>query len=226
MGTPTVTVYRFSRASRIAHWVLAVPFLVLLATGLSLYVPQVKALHVGGYRLIPLVHTVTGVLLVPAWACTWLASPDRAELRSDLRRLFHFERIDLAWLGYAGYTLLGANMTPPRSAKFNAGQKLNTVASLAFTLGLVASGAVLAVNFFDRSILGSGFVERVFPFHDFFMIVAIPLIAGHIYLATLNPGTRASMRGMLDGRVNARWARSHHPAWVEEQESAGAMRTP
>ena len=41
---------RFSRATRITHWTLAVPFLLLLASGLLLYVPEAKALHVGGYR--------------------------------------------------------------------------------------------------------------------------------------------------------------------------------
>jgi len=210
------TIPRFSIASRIAHWALAAPFLFLLASGLLLFVPSVKSQHVGGYRIVPLFHVALGIAFLAGPALVWLAAPGRTALRADLGRLFRVAPGDGAWLRYAGYALLGAGVRPPPVGKFNAGQKLNTVATLGFTLGLMLSGAVLAVNYFTKAVFSSGFVEAVYPLHDAFMAIALPLVAGHIYLSTLNPGTRASLRGMLDGRVDLAWARRHHPLWADE----------
>lgn len=209
-------ILRFSTASRLAHWALAVPFLLLLGSGLLLFVPSIKSQHVGGYRIVPLFHVLLGIAFLAGPALVWLAAPRRAALGADLARLFRVAPGDGAWLRYAGYALLGAALRPPPVGKFNAGQKLNTLATLLFTLGLMLSGAVLAVNYFTKSVFGSGFVEAVYPLHDAFMAISLPLIAGHIYLATLHLGTRPSLRGMLDGRVDLAWARRHHPLWTDE----------
>lgn len=212
------TILRFGGASRLAHWTLAVPFLLLLATGLLLYVPEVKGLHVGGYRLVPLIHVLLGLAFTGGLIAVFLIQPRKARLYADLRRLLHIAPGDASWLRYAGYALLGAQVKQPPTGKFNAGQKLNALASACFTLGLIATGLILAVNFFTKSVFGHGFVEQVYPYHDAFMLIAIPIIAGHIYFAAINPGTRAALRGMLDGRVDRRWARGHHSLWVEEIE--------
>jgi formate dehydrogenase subunit gamma len=216
------TLVRFSRASRAAHWALALPFFVLLATGLLLFVPSVKAVHVGGYRLVPLLHVIACAVFVVAAPAVWLAAPDRSELRADLRRLLRPASGDGAWLRYAGYALLGAKLTAPPAGKFNAGQKLNTVAVLLLSAGLALTGLVLGVNLFSKAIFAASFVERVFPLHDLFMLLALPLVAGHIYLAAINPGTRPSLRGMVDGRVNRAWALAHHRRWAEELAMATA----
>ncbi len=220
------TIVRFSGASRAAHWALAVPFLTLLVTGLLLFVPSVKAVHIGGYRLVPLIHVLSGIVFVLAAPAVWLAAPGRRLLRADLRRLLTARAGDLAWLRYAGYALLGAKLAAPATGKFNAGQKLNTAALLLLSLGLGLSGAILGVNFFTKAVFGSAFVERVFPLHDLFMLLSLPLIAGHIYLAAINPGTRPSLRSMFDGRVRRDWALSHHAIWVRELGASGEASPP
>ncbi len=218
-------VMRFSGASRLAHWALAVPFLVLLLSGLLLFVPSIKAVHVGGYRLVPLIHVIAGGTFLVAAPLVWLAAPGRGALRADLRRLLAPAAGDGAWLDYAGYALLGAKLTAPPAGKFNAGQKLNTAALLLLSAGLGLSGLVLGVNFFTKAVFAATFVERVFPLHDLLMLLSLPLIAGHLYLAALNPSTRPSLRGMLDGRVQRDWAAAHHALWLAEiearQEPAG-----
>lgn len=55
--------------------------------------------------------------------------------------------------------------------------------------------------------------------HEAFALLSITLVAGHIYMATLNPSTRHSLRGMWGGFVKRDWAREHHAKWVEEEES-------
>jgi len=216
---------RFSAASRLAHWALALPFLVLLATGLLLFVPPIKAVHLGGYRLVPLIHVIAGGVFLVVAPLVWLAAPGRRALCQDLRRLLSPAAGDGAWLRYAGYALLGAKLTAPPAGKFNAGQKLNAAALLLLSAGLGLSGVVLGINFFTKAVFAAAFVERVFPLHDLLMLLALPLIAGHLYLAAVNPSTRPSLRGMLDGRVRREWAATHHALWLAEiearQEPAG-----
>lgn len=216
-------ILRFSRQSRLAHWTLALPFLLLLATGLLLFVPEVKGIHVGGYRLVPLIHVIAGIALIVALLPVYLLQPRVRRLHSDLRRLFHWDAADLAWLRYAAYVLLGARLRQPPTGKFNAGQKANAAASLVFSLGMIVTGAILAVNYFTKTVFSPRFVEQVYPYHDLFMLVSIPIVAGHIYFAAINPGTRTALRGMLDGRVNLAWARGHHQRWVAELEAAAAQ---
>lgn len=229
-ASASATIRRFSLASRVAHWTLAVPFLVLLATGLLLFVPSVKGVHTGGYRVIPLVHVISGLGFVAGLAIALLAQPHRRSLWADLRDLFRVAPGDGAWLRYAAYAALGAGGKQPPTAKFNAGQKLNALASAFFTAGLIATGLVLAVNYFTKSVFASRFVESVYPYHDAFMLIGIPVVAGHIYFAVINRGTRPALRGIFSGRVDREWARGHHSEWVHDQERraqvAAGMGTP
>jgi hypothetical protein len=74
------------------------------------------------------------LLAIARLAASLLAPPGRSSLYRDLGRLFRADPNDAKWLRYAGYALLGARIKQPPTAKFNAGQKLNTLASALFTL--------------------------------------------------------------------------------------------
>lgn len=216
------TILRFSGASRAVHWLVSALFLLLLATGLLLYVPIVKGQHLGGFRIVPLLHVILGIASIAAVLPAYLLPDDRRLMRGDLRQLCHFERGDSSWFRYAFYALLGARLRPPSTHKFNAGQKANTVAVAIFTAGLMLTGAVLAVNYFTKRVFAASLVEQIYTLHDAFMLVSVPIVGGHIFLATLNPSTRPSLRGMLGGSVNREWARLHHDRWVEEVEAQTA----
>jgi cytochrome b subunit of formate dehydrogenase len=47
-------------------------------------------------------------------------------------------------------------------------------------------------------------------------LLATPLILGHIFMATINPDTRAGLTGMLTGFVDRRWAKHHYRLWYDE----------
>jgi formate dehydrogenase subunit gamma len=211
---------RFSGGLRLLHWAHAIPFLFLLITGLTLFIPPVKAAHIGGYRLVPLLHVLVGIAFILSPIPLYLALHAEAAVGADLRRLFELRPEDGAWARYAVGAVLGARVRLPPTGKFNAGQKANTLFTAAVTAGLMASGAVLAVNFFTKRIFSAAFVERVFPAHDFFMLIALPVVAAHIYLGALNPGTRESLRGITTGCVRRAWAREHHALWAKEVEAA------
>lgn len=216
-GVPAnADVLRFTAGSRTVHWVHAAPFLFLLLSGLSLFIPPLKAVHIDGYRLVPLLHVLVGIAFTVSPLPVYLTLQDRARVGDDLRRLFRLDQTDAPWARYAVGALLGARVRPPLVGKFNFGQKLNTLFTVLVTGGLMLTGAVLAVNFFSKAVFSARFVERVFPLHDLFMLIALPVVVAHIYLGGLHPSTRESLRGITRGRVRLSWARAHHLLWVDE----------
>jgi hypothetical protein len=47
-------------------------------------------------------------------------------------------------------------------------------------------------------------------------VAGIPLVVGHIFMATVNPGTRVGLSGMVTGWVDREWARHHYRRWYRE----------
>ena len=114
------------------HWVHATAFLVLLATGLCLYLPSL-AEAVGRRPLLKSIHVDTAV----AWAVALLvvvAVGDRGALVRTAREIDRFDADDRAWL---------RRRRAPQG-RLNAGQKLNAVVTAAFAL-LFAGHLFLAV---------------------------------------------------------------------------------
>jgi formate dehydrogenase subunit gamma len=212
-GEPA-TLLRFSGATRLLHWINAAPFLLLLLTGFLLFLPELKAIHVGGHRLIALVHVCVGIAFIVAIPLTVLLLRNRRALVQDVELALTPERGDVHWLRYAALTALGARLPEPASGKFNAGQKLSSAFWVAVTAGLMGTGAVLGVNYFTKRVFGAQLVEQVYPWHTLLAVFTLPVLAVHLYLALINPATRPSLRGMISGGVDANWARRHHSRWA------------
>jgi formate dehydrogenase subunit gamma len=193
MGRPVerllvVTRYRprFSRTERTLHWVNALGFLFLLATGLILYLPSLSVV-VGRRPLIKDMHAWAGVGWVSALALVVLLGDRRGLLRTarDLERL--------------------------EPSRLNVGQKVNAILMAAFTVLFLVSGLLL---WFGERDTRFRFASTV-VLHDGLMFVALGLLVGHLYLALIHPATRHSLRGMTRGSVREDWARLHYPRWVE-----------
>ena len=84
----TRTIRRFGRTERAVHWVHAAAFLVLLATGLVLLVPDLSEI-VARRALVKNVHLLTAL----AWAVALVA----IVLLGDRRRLAALWREAEAW---------------------------------------------------------------------------------------------------------------------------------
>jgi formate dehydrogenase gamma subunit len=211
---PSRTVRRFALATRLLHWLNALTFLLLLASGLLLFYSELKSSAIGGYRLLPLAHIVFGIAFIAAPPLVLLLARRRRAVADDLAAALTPRWSDAAWLNYAALTLLGAKVRPPRTGKYNAGQKLNSWYWLVTWVALGATGAVLAVNFFTKSVFDAAFVEAVFPLHEVIALLSIVPLALHLYLALVNRSTRPALRGIVRGDVDAAWAREHHADWL------------
>jgi formate dehydrogenase subunit gamma len=201
-------IHRFSWGERALHWLLAGTFVVMLATGLILWVPALaplasrpaaKAWHLGAAWAL-----AVGTLL--------LVLVHGRRLRATLREMEVLDRQDLRWLRGVPARLGGLGVAPPQG-RFNAGQKLNT----AVTAGLMVVAYVTGILMW----LGERDAAYRFPgtvlIHDWTMMALIVLVAGHLYMALVNPATRPALRGIVRGDVDRAWARRHHARWEESE---------
>jgi formate dehydrogenase subunit gamma len=193
-------VRRFSRTERVLHWVNALGFLVLLASGLVLYLPSL-AVVVGRRPLVKDVHFWSGVSWAAALVLIALLG-DRRGLRRTARDLDGFTPDDLRWLR-GGHAPQG---------RFNAGQKVNAALTAAFALLFLCSGLLLWLGERDTRFRFASTVVL----HDGLLYVSLVLLVGHLYLAVINPATRHALRGITVGTVDADWAERHHASWRPE----------
>src|SRR5579862_9052639 len=100
---------RFGRTERTLHWVHASAFLVLLGSGLCLYLPSLAQM-VGRRPLLKDIHIYTAVACAVALIVVVLVG-DRRQLWHDVREV--------------------DDLTPGR---MNVGQKLNAIATAAFAI--------------------------------------------------------------------------------------------
>jgi formate dehydrogenase subunit gamma len=200
-GPEEPPILRFDRVERIAHWVNAVLFGVVMLTGSVLYIgelsvlvgnrPTVRFLHVYGGLAIPIALVVA---LLPRWG--------RA-LRKDMTRLNRWIPDDRRWLRSFG------RARDLDLDKFNAGQKLNAAFVLGATVVMVGTGIIM--RWFEPFSLdtrtGATFV------HDWFALFIWLSVLGHIWFAFADP---EALRAMLSGTVSARWAKRKRPRWYAE----------
>jgi formate dehydrogenase subunit gamma len=194
-------VRRFSRTERLLHWANAIGFVVLLATGLILYLPSLAVL-VGRRPLIQDIHFWCGIGWVSTLAVIAVLG-DRRGLARLAREVDRFDRDDFRWL-------LGRRPAP--QGRLNAGQKVNTALTAAFTLLFLVSGLLL---WFGERDTRFRFASTVL-LHDGLMYAALVLLVGHLYLAVIHPATRHALRGITLGSVEEEWAARHHPKWRPE----------
>jgi formate dehydrogenase subunit gamma len=200
-------VVRFARAERWLHWTNAALFLVLLTTGMILYLPSLSTI-VSRRLLVKDVHVYSGLLLpVPlllAYAGRW-----RESVRRDVHRFARWSTDDRRWLltlGRRGRDRLG---------KFNAGQKLNAIFVAGCIPLMLATGAIM--RWFDPFPLawrtGATFV------HDWIALLLLVVVIGHIVKALAEP---IALRAMVRGTVPTGHVERRHPRWWAEVRGSAA----
>jgi formate dehydrogenase subunit gamma len=197
-SSPPARIERFTRTERALHWMHASAFFALLATGLILYLPALSTL-ISRRNVVKNVHIWVAV----AWAIAIVVIVvvgNRKRLLEDWREIETIDCDDRRWL---------RGRRAPQG-RFNAGQKVNALVTVAFALLFTLSGFFLWLGERDHRFLfaGTGTV------HDVLTLLSVVLLVGHLYLALIHPSTRHALRGMTTGEVDEAWARKHHQKWV------------
>jgi len=197
---------RFDRLERTVHWCNAALFLVLLATGASLYLPQLSEI-VAHRHTVKTIHVYAGLAL-PIPLLLGLLLPAGRQLRADIGRFNRWTADDRRWWSRRTrpYAQLG---------KFNPGQKVNAIFVGAAIVLMLMTGSIMRwfEPFPDSWRTGATFV------HDWVFITLVVVIAGHIMFALAD---RDSLRSMVRGWVPESWARVERPRWWVEVVAARA----
>lgn len=193
-----VEIQRYNLRERLIHWTVALSFLFLLLTGLALYSTRLYWLAslFGGGTNIRIWHPYAGAvfflavtIMTASWRrCLWMYPEDWEWLRYSWSYITHKEGI-------------------PESGRFNGGQKA-LFWMLAFSgLALLLSGIVL---WFPERFSWKLRLASILT-HEVFSIVAMGCIIVHLYMGLFaSPG---SLRAMVEGKVTAAWAKTHHARW-------------
>jgi formate dehydrogenase subunit gamma len=198
-------VRRFGAAEQSLHWLLAVSFLTMLATGLILYLPSLAQVA-ADRQLWKSIHLGAALAFWAGAVLLFMSAPQ--ELRATVRQLDHYDEDDRRWLAWS----VRRNGPEPPQGRFNAGQKLNSAIVAGLMVVFTISGTLMYLQETDAGFRGTSAILV----HDTAMYIAVPIVLGHLYLALLNPSTRHSLRGMTLGSVRRDWAKEHHPKWERE----------
>ncbi|MCB1505520.1 MAG: formate dehydrogenase subunit gamma [Hyphomicrobiaceae bacterium] len=227
-GPAGATVTRFSGVERMAHWLMAVSFVIQGITGLN-------ALY-GRDVLLP-------ILGKPAFASfamlakslhAYVAFAFMAGLLLSfilwVRHNFPSKE-DVVWLLKAG-GLFSKHSHPP-ARKFNAGQKILFWLVVIGGISLSASGLSLLLPF-EMSLFSKTFavlnmvgfnlptqltavqeMQYAVTWHSVVALGLFCVILAHIYIGTI--GMEGAFDAMGSGEVDLNWAEEHHSLWVAEE---------
>ena len=210
---PPDTVLRFVTSERLLHWAIAIPFLGCLTSALVLvgvYNPDPTR----PYRyLFAWIHRACGTGLMLCPSLVLLANVRRWRVHVyNIRQAWIWRIDDIKWLALMGPATVSPRISLPDQGKFNAAEKLNFMMVMVFSPLLIVTGVLMW--FPEISRLGS-FVPWLV--HCGLVAMAIPLVLGHMFMATINPGTRVGLSGMVSGFVSREWAAHHYARWFREQ---------
>lgn len=202
-------VQRFSRAERTLHWTYALLFLILLLSGLGLYLGPGQNPVLDRRELMRSIHLDAALALIALFLLVAAGSP--GTLRRLWRDVEWFDHDDARWLLRVWVPARLRRRPLPPQGRLNAGQKLNTVLTAAATVGLVVTGTLM----YGGGHLPTSLSEAADSWHLLLMKAMYPLIIGHLVIALLLPSTRGALRGILTGRVRLDFARRRHARWAE-----------
>jgi formate dehydrogenase subunit gamma len=229
-GWGGMTIQRFTGFERACHWLLALSFLGLAATGLAqLYAAPLRpllgtdtlaALQSLGTPLhngLAFVFTLTLAVVFLLW----------------LRHSFPGWR-DAVWFGKAGGMFVKGS-TPP-AGKFNGGQKVLFWLTVLGGLGMIITGAALLAPY------RTGLVSKTFGmlasfgyglptdaanltpaqevyyarlWHGALAVALVCVVMVHIYMRTL--GIQGALSAMTSGGIDVNRARQQHSLWAERE---------
>jgi formate dehydrogenase subunit gamma len=208
-------VLRYRRTPRLVHMLLAVSFLLLLFTGLMIFLPFLAEYAAGGTSR--LLHRI-GAVVFMAVPILYLVL-DRQGAKELLWDSFHYDRDDLEWFRYSYRYFMGKAADMPPQGRLNAGQKLHHAGVVIFSAVIVITGALL---WFGKGSLGVTGLALTAGLHDIAMVVLTVLLAGHLYFTFVYK----ALSGMTTGYVDEEEARIEHAKWVAELEEHDGVLTP
>jgi len=204
---------RYTFAERANHWIGALAYIYLLATGLAFWTPYLfwlAAVAGGGFVArfwhpwIGLVFTVSFFWMFLQWLPDMQVTPN-----------------DRAWWHSIGHYIRNEDSQLPPTGRFNYGQKLFTWGMFYSTILMLLSGLAL---WFTGSLPWSLRYLRYAAIlvHASVAMITIGLFLIHVYMSVLLE--EGSFGAMVHGTVTRAWARTFHRTWYEDVQGDASPR--
>lgn len=214
-------VTRFTTSERWLHNVVMVTFIALLLTGMGMLFYNLKGDQGPSRQFLVTIHKVisVGFLLAPVLLVVF---GNRKIWKENFRLLTTWGKNDIEWLMKKPLTAFFKNTKLPLDDKFNPGQKTWATLAVSGTIVLAVTGVIMWVT---------GSPILALAVHTLVAIGLAFALSGHVFMAIGNKETRPSITSIIDGQVDAEWAKHHHPLWMEREtrrrvlETAGAPST-
>lgn len=204
-------ILRWTMFERFLHWYVAILFILLALTGLSILYGRAILLPVFGndgfaayaqfakpvHDYLSLFFVLGLVIMLVMW------------FRDNI-----LTKVDWEWIK-AGGGYLGERH--PHAHKVNAGEKIWFWILFIAGIGLMISGVILLfpnLGFLRETMQSANLI------HGICALILSAVVLGHIYLGTI--GNEGSFEGMIGGEVDEAWAKQHHDLWYEETGGKGA----
>ena len=205
------TVQKYSKTARVFHWVHTGAFLLLVITGIFLFVQAGVVAQDSWSRLV---HRIAAVIFVLAPLAEIIANPKTS--MHALKTAFTWGADDIEWVkAMPRYYFLADESAMPPQDEMNAGQKMWLFLILVASPIFLITGVLMW--FFGTTLPAGVFQWSVFV-HDIAFIVIFLMFLVHIYLGVIHPLMRqhgGSFRSMVDGTLTTEYAESHHGKWYE-----------
>jgi len=206
-------IHRFSAVEQVAHWCMAISFVVLGISGLVMLFGKHVVLPVIGYTLFSWLsalaknlHNFVGPFFIVATLIFVVLF-----IRDNLPRAYDFKWFAKSWAYLTGKEHVS-------SGRFNAGEKVWFWGGVVVLSVIVSwSGLILLFPNFDQT---RAAMQEAWIWHAVAALIYIAMSLGHIYLGTL--GVEGAYQAMRTGYVDEVWAKEHHEIWYNEVKSGGA----
>lgn len=208
-----IRVRRYSGSARINHWIVAISFVLLLLSGLSLFHPSlyiIGATLFGDGQTMRWLHPWIGVAITISFLGLFLRF-----FPANLPALTDFQ-----WLARVRAVLTAHDEYLPEVGKYNAGQKFVFWSQAV----LIAVMFVTGIGLWDSKL---PFFEQLSGFHPTIdqrrwaavihasaAVLAIIVWIIHVYAAIWVRGT---IPAMTRGTVSGGWGWRHHRRWLRKQ---------
>jgi len=202
---------RYDANERLVHWIVAILFILLTASGLAFFHPAFWFLSVllGGGTWARILHPFIGVLMFVFFFVMAMRYWGDNKIQP----------YDREWGKRLSDVINNRDDNLPPIDKYNVGQKQLFWTMVVTMVLLIVSGIMMWRPYFA----GAFPIPLIRIAAVVHMLSAFVLIVGiivHVYAALF--WVRGSLRAMTRGTVSRAWAKHHHPLWYRRMTGGGA----
>jgi len=200
----TNAILRYNLTERVMHWIAALSYAYVLATGLAFYSPHLYwiATILGGPATSRFWHPWLGCVF--AGSLIWMLRAWHADMR--------ITGADRRWGDNVQHYIRNEDESLPPVDRFNLGQKQFFWIMFWATILLLLSGIILwfpeSIPWSLRFLRYTGILTHVAA-----ALITIGLFIIHVYMGTAV--VRGGFTSIIRGEVSPAWARTHHRLWYD-----------